>query len=94
MMSPASPRLFWVRRGRPSIGKGSKSPIDDATNKSPQSFNQIEIGRIGRQKQQLNAEPGGLLQDKGIALIAGVVQHDGVGEIVKFLLELPKQLKH
>ncbi len=58
--------------------------------KFPQPFDQIEIGRIGRKKQQLNTEAGGGVEDILAALIAGIVQDEGngpVGELLDSFLE-------
>lgn len=44
--------------------------------KLPEALNQVEIGRIGREKEQCNAQLGGQRLDDLGALIAGIVQHD------------------
>ena len=41
----------------------------------PQAFNQIEIGGVGRQKQEFNPESSRLLHHEPTALIAGIIHH-------------------
>ena len=43
----------------------------------PEPFDQVELGRIRREKQQLDLESSGGVLDQPTALIAGVVQNDG-----------------
>ncbi len=49
----------------------------------PQTFNQVEIRRIGGEKEELNVELGRLFQDEGVALIADIIQDDGNGKMAK-----------
>ncbi len=44
---------------------------------APESLNQIEIGRLGGQKEQLDAPLAGSLHYQPTALIACIVQHQG-----------------
>jgi hypothetical protein len=44
---------------------------------APEPLNQIEIGRIGRQKEQLDAQLAGSLHYQSTALIAGIVHQQG-----------------
>ena len=45
--------------------------------KLPQQFDQIQVGRIGRQKKQLDVEQSGQLLHQGTALIACIIHHQG-----------------
>ena len=44
---------------------------------APQALNQIEIGRIRRQKQQFDAQPRCRLEHEPTALIASIIHHHG-----------------
>jgi hypothetical protein len=44
---------------------------------TPEPLNQIEIGRIGGQKEELDAQLAGPLEHEPAALIARIVQHQG-----------------
>lgn len=43
----------------------------------PKALNQVQIGGIGRQKEQLNLEGKGQVDDKPTMLIACIIQHEG-----------------
>lgn len=47
----------------------------------PEPFNEVEVGRVGGQEEQLDAQGGGVLNHDVTALIAGIVQDDGEGEV-------------
>ena len=44
----------------------------------PQPFNEVQIGRVCGEVQQLDIQFGGQAQDQGTFLIAGIVQHQTV----------------
>ena len=41
----------------------------------PQAFNQVEVGRVRGEEQQRDIQLSGQCLDRGVVLIAGVVQH-------------------
>ena len=45
--------------------------------KLPEALNQIQIGRVGGQEQQLDAQPLRQTLHQRTPLIAGIVEHDG-----------------
>lgn len=49
--------------------------------KLPEPFNQVEIGRVSRQKTQLNLQAGGSGLDQSTFLITRIVQEQGDGNI-------------
>ena len=46
-----------------------------ALDELPETFNQIQIRRIGRQEEKFDAQQCGQIQDEPTVLIAGIVEH-------------------
>jgi hypothetical protein len=47
--------------------------------KPPVAFNQIELWRVGWQKEELYSQVGGKALYKGTLLVSGIIQDDGDG---------------
>ena len=54
----------------------------------PQAFNQIEIGRVGRQKENFDPQSGSLGLHEPTALIPRIVHHHGDGYLQAELSDL------
>ena len=60
----------------------------------PETFDEIQIGRVGRQKEQGGPEGGGFVPYEGIAVIGRVIQDHGEGKSLKFLMDHGEQCGH
>lgn len=60
----------------------------------PQSFDQVEVRRIGWQELQFDVEHCRQIHDQRAVLVAGVVQHQGDRTLQAEGSDLPQQLTH
>ena len=61
---------------------------------TPQALNQIEVGRIGRQKEEFDAQLLGSLEHEPTALIASIIHHHGNGGLQAKESDLLEQFAH